>query len=120
MSRLAEAIYDVLRSRPGQADPRISYKDLSRALREAREEFEHIHQRSRELYRALGEVARECHRLGLPSLAALVVRADSRRPGEAYYAGMEPHLSRGEKVAAWRAELEAVKQAEYPARTGLD
>jgi hypothetical protein len=116
MSSLAKPVYDILRRRVDDLDdPRISYAELARALREASEEFDHITHRSQELYRALGEVADECGRLGLPSLAALVVRADSRRPGDAYYAGMEPQLSRGERIAVWREELEAVKQAEYPA-----
>jgi hypothetical protein len=117
MSPLAEAVYDILRARPGLADPRITYAGLARALRAVSEEFESINARNRDLYAALGEVAQECRRLGLPSLAALVVRADSRRPGEAYYAGM-PFRFRGEKVAAWREELEAVKGAEYPLRGG--
>jgi hypothetical protein len=116
MSSLANAVYNILRLRVGMDDPRISYAELARSLREASEEFDHLNHRSRELYLALGEVADECRRLRLPSLAALVVRADSRRPGDAYYSGMEPHLSRGEKIAVWREELEAVKQAKYPRR----
>jgi hypothetical protein len=118
MSPLAEAVYSILRVRPGSADPRISYAELSRALHEASEQFEYINHRSRELYLALGEVADECLRLSLPSLAALVVRADSRRPGDAYYAGMDSELSRGERIAVWREELEAVEKAEYPSREG--
>jgi hypothetical protein len=116
VSSLANAIYDILRLRVGNSDPRISYAELARSLRETSEEFDHLNHRSQEIYRALGEVARECLRLGLPSLAALVVRADSRRPGDAYYANMESHLSRGQKIEIWREELEAVKQARYPAR----
>ena len=115
MSGLAEAIYAILRSRPGGPDPRITYAELAAELRELSEDFEHIGHRSRQLYTALAEVAEECRRLGLPSLAALVVRADSRRPGEAYYQGMGPECRyRGEKVAAWRRDLEAVRQTVYP------
>jgi hypothetical protein len=115
MSSLANAVYDILRQRVvGRDDPRISYAELARALRDASEEFDHLTHRSQELYRALCEVGDACGRLGLPSLAALVVRADSRRPGDAYYAGMEPHLSRGERIELWRQELEAVKQTKYP------
>jgi hypothetical protein len=117
MSPLAEAVYDVLRSRPGRADPRITYAELARSLREASDTFAHVTHRSRELYAALGEVADACRRLGLPCLAALVVRADSRRPGEAYFQGTSGEgLHRGEKVAAWRQELEAVGRAVYPPR----
>ena len=115
MSPLAEAVYSILRVRVGRPDPRITYAELARMLRETSEDFDHIHHRSRELYAILGEVAQVCKRLRLPSLAALVVRADTRRPGEAYYQGRTPPLrSRGEKVSAWRQELEAASQAVYP------
>ena len=117
MSPLAEAVYDILRSRPGLADPRISYAELAARVREAREDVEGAHHRDRRLYAALGEVHDECVRLGLPSLAALVVRADSRRPGEAYFQGMASPF-RGERIEAWRRELEAVKRAAYPPRAG--
>jgi hypothetical protein len=113
MSPLAEAVYDLLRCRTGSPEPRISYAELGRQLRELSDEFEHINHRSRELYAALGEVADECGRLGLPSLAALVVRADSRRPGDAYWSGEGP---RHEQIEAWRRELEAVKASTYPPR----
>lgn len=120
MSPLAEAVYDILRVRPGQADPRISYAKLAEQVRETSEELEHIHHRNRELYAALGEVADECERLGLPSLAALVVRADSRRPGEAYFQAMSSHLRyKGERISAWRQELEAVNRAVYPPRSEI-
>jgi hypothetical protein len=119
MSPLAEAVYDILRVRPGAADPRITYAELAGQLRETSEEFEHITHRSRDLYAALGEVAQACSRLGLPSLAALVVRADSRRPGEAYYQGRNPPLrTKGEKVSVWRQEFEAASRAVYPPGSG--
>ena len=119
MSPLAQVVYDILRSRPGLPDPRISYAELARQLREVDEQFEPVSHRSRELYAALGEVADECRRLGLPSLAALVVRADTRRPGDAYYEGMGAHLRyRGEQIAAWRRDLEAVRRSVYPPRGG--
>lgn len=118
MSPLAEALYTLLRSRPGLEEPRITYAELARQLRETSEEFEYITHRTRQLYAALGEVANECERLEKPSLAALVVRADTRRPGDAYYQGMGPRLRfRGEQVNAWREELEAVKENEYPPRS---
>ena len=81
MSPLAEAVYDVLRTRPGRADPRITYAELAAAVREASAELEHVHHRNRQLYAALGEVEDACRRLGLPSLAALVVAgaADEER-----------------------------------------
>jgi hypothetical protein len=115
MSPLAEAVYATLRTRPALVEPRITYGELARRLRAGGEAFPHITHRSQELYAALGEVADECRRLGLPSLAALVVRADSRRPGEAYFGGPGAGLrERGEKVEAWRLEVEAAKRAAYP------
>jgi hypothetical protein len=118
MTPLGTAVYDLLCLRPGLDDPRITYKELARALREGFEEFEFITQRSQQLYRALDEVANECKRQKLPSLAALVVRADTRRPGDAYFEGTSQGLPlKGERIAAWRRELEAVKQTVYPSRT---
>ena len=95
LSPLAAAVYDVLRARPGLPDPRITYAELAALLRETSEDFEHVSHRSRPLYAALGEVADEFARLGLPSLAALVVRADSRRPGAAYYESMSAPCAPG-------------------------
>ena len=112
MSGLAEAIYSILILRLSSPDPRISYAELASQLREASEEFELVSHRSRELYAALGEIGDLCRRLGLPPLPALVVRADTRRPGEAYAGGP----CTGERAAAWREDLEAVKRATYPAR----
>ncbi len=115
MSPLAEAVYNLLRSQAALPEPRITYKELATQLRDASEAFEHVTHRSRQLYAALWEVGDECRRLGLPCLPALVVRADTMRPGEAYFEGIASPF-KGERVAAWRRELEAVKQAAYPAR----
>jgi len=108
---LARAVWRVLRRRTQLADPRITYKELALALRDASDAFDWVTARSRPLYAALDVVGAGCRRLGLPCLAALVVRADSRRPGAAYFAGT---ASRGEQLAAWRAEVEAVRAARYP------
>jgi hypothetical protein len=117
MSPLAEAVYQVLRRRTCLPDPRLSYAQLAEQLRAASDDFEDIHHRSRPLYAALNEVGRECRRQRLPPLPALVVRADTRRPGEAYYAGKCTGIVyRGDKVAAWRRDLEAVKATAYPPR----
>jgi hypothetical protein len=112
MSPLARAIYRILRRRVRLAEPRVTYKDLAEQLRDQADDFEHIHHRGRELYAALGEIGRECRRLKLPPLPALVVRADTKRPGEAYYSG---GFYKGERIAAWRKDLEAVRRASYPA-----
>src|SRR5438309_4540424 len=110
MSPLAAAIYDILRARIRLREPRITYAELAEALRDTSEEFEYVHHRNQRLYLALAEVGKECRRLKRPPLPALVVRADTRRPGAAYYTGKY----KGEQVAAWRRDLDAVKQATYP------
>jgi hypothetical protein len=115
LSPLASAVYKILRRRLKQTDPRITYGELARQLRDTSDEFETITHRSRELYASLGEIGRECRRLKLPPLPALVVRADSRRPGDAYYEGMTATY-RGQRIAVWRRDLEAVKLAKYPPR----
>ena len=117
MSPLGAAVYDVLRARTRLPDPRITYAELAETLRDTAEEFEYVHHRNRQLYVALGEVGNECSRLKRPPLPALVVRADTRRPGAAYYAGTcSGVVYKGEQVAAWRRDLEEVKRAVYPAR----
>jgi hypothetical protein len=117
MSPLAKAIYEILRRRTSLPEPRITYAELAGQLRDFAEEFEQVHHRNRQLYAALWEVGDECHRLGLPCLPALVVRADTRRPGEAYFEGKcSGAVFRGEQVAAWREEVEAVRHTRYPPR----
>jgi hypothetical protein len=115
MSPLAEAVYEILRRRTGLDEPRITYAELARAVRDAGAGEDHVTHRSRQLYAALWEVGAECRRLGLPPLPALVVRADTRRPGAAYFEGKcSGIVSAGDRLAAWWRDLEAVKQAEYP------
>ena len=117
MSPLAAVIYDILRRRTSLDDPRITYAELAEQIRDAGDEFEYVHHRNRQLYAALTEVGAECRRLKLPPLPALVVRADSGRPGEAYYEGKcGGTVYRGERIAAWRRDLEAVKMTKYPRR----
>ncbi len=116
MTPLAEVIYDILRRRTSLDDPRITYAELAEQVRDAGDEFEYVHHRNRQLYVALTEVGAECRRLKLPPLPALVVRADTRRPGEAYYEGKCGGVYRGERIAGWRRDLEAVKGTMYPTR----
>jgi hypothetical protein len=117
MSPLAEAVYELLRLRTGLPDPRITYGALARDLRDVSDAFETITHRSRELYVSLDEIGQECRRLGLPPLPALVVRADNKRPGAAYYVPASPDaVRRGEPIAAWRDDLEAVRRTNYPKR----
>jgi hypothetical protein len=117
MSPLAEILYDLLRRRTTLADPRLTYAELAEQARDAGDEFEYVQHRNRQLYAALAEVGEECRRLHLPPLPALVVRADTGRPGAAYYEGKcRGGLSGGERIADWRADLEAVKGVCYPER----
>lgn len=117
MSPLAEAVYDILRRCAAADDPRVTYAELARELRDTADDFDTITHRSQQLYAALCEVGDECRRLRLPLLPALVVRADTRRPGDAYYEGTcGGAVYKGEKVAAWRRELDAVRRADYPLR----
>jgi hypothetical protein len=117
MSPLAEVIYDILRCRTSQEDPRITYAELAEQIRDAGDEFEYVHHRNRQLYVALEEVGAECRRRKLPPLPALVVRADTGRPGDAYYEGKcGGTVYRDQQIAGWRRDLEAVKAVSYPAR----
>src|SRR5262245_57913230 len=115
MNPMAEAIYEILRRRLSLGDPRITYADLARALRDESPAFERVTHRSQELYTALWEVGRACRGQRLPPLPALVVRADSRRPGDAYFDGLTL-ATRDERVAAWQEDYDAVRAATYPAR----
>ena len=97
--------------------PEGAAPELAEQIRGADDEFEYMHHRNRQLYAALAEVGAECRRLRLPPLPALVVRADTGRPGEAYYEGTcTGVVFRGERIAGWRADLEEVKRTAYPAR----
>jgi hypothetical protein len=117
MSPLAEAVYEILRGRLTTADARITYAELAGELRDTSDEFEFVHHRGQDLYAALGEVGKECRRLRLPPLPALVVRADTGRPGEAYYAGKRSGVvHKDDRIAAWRRDLDAVTSAKYPPR----
>jgi hypothetical protein len=109
------AVYEILRLRLSLEDPRITYAELAGELRDTGEEFEFVHHRGRDLYAALAEVGKECRRLKRPPLPALVVRADTGRPGAAYYEGKcSGVVYKDDQVEAWKRDLEAVKRAKYP------
>lgn len=115
MSPLAAILYDILRRRVSLEEPRITYAELAEQVRDTDEEFEYLHHRNRQLYIALSEVGEECRRLKLPPLPALVVRADTRRPGDAYYQGKcGGTVYPDDRIAGWQRDLEAVKAARYP------
>jgi hypothetical protein len=86
-------------------------------LRKRSKAFGAINHRSRPLYAALCEIGDECRLLGLPPLPALVVRADTRRPGEAYFEGEFARTAHpSAKIAAWWNDLKAVRGTTYPPR----
>ncbi len=116
MSPLAEAVYEILRGRTALAEPRISYAKLAARLRTQSRHFARINHRSQQLYAALWEIGDECRRLGLPPLPALVVRADTRRPGAAYFEGSLRTADPAAQVAEWWQDLQAVRAATYPPR----
>jgi hypothetical protein len=116
MSPLAEAVYEILRLRTSLPEPRITYAGLARQLRAVSRKFAAINHRSQKLYAALVEVGDECRGLELPPLPALVVRADTRRPGAAYFGGSSGVLRPGDQVAAWWHDLGAVRGTTYPPR----
>jgi hypothetical protein len=116
MSPLAEAAYDILRRRTLLAEPRISYAELARRLRKKSRAFAGINHRSRPLYAALWEIGDECRQMGLPPLPALVVRADTRRPGDAYFGGVGRTADPATRIATWWRDLQAVRATTYPPR----
>jgi hypothetical protein len=118
VSPLAAAVYDILRRQASLPEPRITYAELAERLRADSAEFDGVTHRSQALYAALGEVGRGCHRLNLPPLPALVVRADTRRPGSAYFTGRRSGTATpANPVAAWYHDLEMVKASTYPRLT---
>jgi hypothetical protein len=117
MSPIAEAVYEILRRRTSLEEPRITYAQLAAGLRKKSKAFAAVNHRSRAMYAALTEVGNECRRLGLPPLPALVVRADTRRPGSAYFEGKCTGVVQARnRLAAWWADLEAVRGMDYPPR----
>jgi hypothetical protein len=117
MSPLAEAVYEILRRRTALPNARLSYADLAAQLRKRSRRFSAINHRSRALYSALTEIGEECRRLGLPPLPSLVVRADTRRPGSAYFEGKCAGIvTAADKIAVWWDNVQAVQGTTYPAR----
>jgi hypothetical protein len=110
MSPLAHRIYQRLRSHlRARPDHPLTYGDLARALR--------VRVRSAPFYAALGEVTDACRARALPTLAALVGRHDTRRPGDGYYKIAHPRVrSEAGRKKAWVREraLVAAAAARFP------
>jgi hypothetical protein len=115
LSLLAEDIYNVLRELvpvPAHKDPRITYGDLIAKLSPSHQLTD---ARDPRLAAALGDLVRLCKENGWPLISALVVRADTQRPGSGYYEVASPPGGDAlELEIEWAAELMRVKQHVYP------
>ncbi len=108
LSPLAVAVQKVLIRRLRSRSPALTYGELVEALAPKHP----THRRSPALHAALGEVSAACRARGVPCLPALVHRADSGRPGPAYYRTAHPRVrSDAARIAAWEAEMVAVLAA---------
>ena len=108
LSPLAVAIQKVLVRRLRSRSPTLTYGELVEALAPKHP----THRRSSALHAALNEVSTACRARGVPCLPAIVHRADSGRPGPAYYRAAHPRVrSDAARIAAWEAELVAVLAA---------
>jgi hypothetical protein len=105
MSPLATRIYRRLRTHlRARPDQPLTYGDLARALR--------VRVRSPPFYAALGEVTEACRARDLPTLAALVGRHDTHRPGDGYYKVAHPRVRcEAGRKKAWERERASVAAA---------
>jgi len=117
MGDLAEAIYDVLRPLSARSPrPRLTYQDLIDQLPRG---YHGLSPRSQELSAALGEIVEACrrHTPALPALPAVVINADTGRPGPGYYEVAHPGIDGDDqRRAAWEAEVARVPGTRYPSR----
>ena len=82
----------------------ISYSALCGLITTA-----HIHHRAPYFHRLLDDLSHEDEALGVPSLAALVVRKDSGIPGQGYFAIFAAEGGSPDDLEAyWRSQFEAV------------
>jgi hypothetical protein len=122
MSPLGDAIYQILAKRVGLKNPLITYYKLVESLPTLEPPYNDITPNDERLSRSLGEVGRDCHDHGLPTLTALVIRSIEQSPGAGYYhqfhseTGNDPVRRREE----WEQELERLKTAKYPPILGKD
>jgi hypothetical protein len=115
LSELAREIQSILRQRVPGAHPEITYRDLVEALPPLGKPFEGVHWRDPRLDQALADTVYACRAAGLSALSAIVVNAETRRPGRRYYAEAHPGVTgEVEQEVAWARELERVKTTTYP------
>jgi hypothetical protein len=106
--------FEVLLAEAGRLRTTVTYGEVARRALGGR-----VSARSSALMELLGEVDREADaRLGC-MVASLVVRADTRMPGDGYFAFASEALGRpiADKRAFWTAEVERVWAAYATERT---
>lgn len=111
MSPLAARIYKALVTSLRRNKPSITYAELAAVVE--------VHHRNPKLHAALGEVTNACRHAQLPCIAAMVWRADSRRPSDGYYKVAHPRAHTDEaRLAAWEREHARVVSAAsaFPAK----
>jgi hypothetical protein len=117
LSVLAAAIYDVLRVLVPNRRAEITYAELVDQLGPMPPPNQDLHARDVRLDAALGELVTACRRRGLPAIAAIVVRDDTRAPGQGYYSIAHAAEAGDTDIAmiAWGHEVQQVRATTYPA-----
>jgi hypothetical protein len=116
LSELARAIYGVLRTRVPSPHPEITYKQLVTTLPPLGKPFENVGFHDPRLDQALADTVHACRAAGLPALSAIVVNAETRRPGKRHYAEAHSRVTGEiEKEVEWAKEFERAKGTTYPA-----
>ncbi len=118
LSVLAAAIYDILQSLVPGPSAEITYTELVNRLGPMPAPNQDLQAHDRRLDIALGELVTACRARGLPAIAALVVRDDSRIPGSGYYPMAHPTVANdtARAMIAWGNEVQQVRATTYPAQ----
>lgn len=113
---LAKAIYDVLRPRLPGTTPEITYDDLVHHLPSLGPPNVGLQARDVRLDVALGELVVACRSKGLPAISSIVVRKDTRMPGDGYYGAAHPNTAHDAALRAidWGREFNAARATAYP------
>jgi len=116
MSPLGEAIYPILAKRVGLKNPLITNDRLVKSLPSLDPPYNEITRNDERLSRALGEVGRDCHDHGLPTVTALVILSKEQSPGAATIISFTRRLAMTpvRQREAWEQEFEKLKTAKYP------
>jgi len=115
LSMLANAIYQVLRQRVPGRHADIPYRQLVEQLPPLARPYQDLHWRDPRLDEALGEIVTACRAAQLPALSAIVVNAETGRPGRQYYPLAHPGVrDEVEQEVLWAREREQVLVTGYP------